>query len=156
MYCSACGTAITQPTKYCRQCGAPLAATDETTEQRFDTYLTEIFWVSFFGLGAIVGGAAVLSAGLHLGRGIVIGYLLLSSAVVLIQFGLHLWEIFRIRGIVGKVAPMPVEPFDTNKLKPAREPAALEPGTVPSSVVEETTRTFEAAREPVGRKSYVD
>ncbi len=150
MYCSACGTAITQPTKYCRQCGAPLAAHDGKSEKRFDSYLTDIFWVSIFGLGAIVGGAAVmavLSEWMRLGDGIIIGYLLLSSAVFLIQFGLHLWEIFRIRGIVGKAAPMPLEPFDTNKLKPAREPVGLQP----ASVTEEDTRTFEAAREPVVR-----
>ncbi len=151
MYCSACGTAITQATKYCRQCGAPLAAKDKTTEERFDSYLTDIFWVSILGLGAIVGGAAVLSEGLHLGRGIVVGYLALSTAIFLIQFVLHLWEIFRIRGIVGKAAFMPVEPFDTNKLKPAREPATLEPGIVPSSVIEETTRTFETVEERVKR-----
>lgn len=151
MYCSACGSALTQQTKYCRQCGAPSAAHDKTTEERFDAYLTDIFWVSILGLGAIVGGAAVLSEWLHLGRGIVLGYLLLSSTVFLIQFGLHLWEIFRMRGIVGKFAIRPLEPFDTNKLKPAREPKALE--TV--SVTEEDTRTFEAgrvpAREMIGR-----
>jgi hypothetical protein len=153
MFCPACGAAISQQTKYCRQCGAPLAVNDEAADARFDEYLTDIFWVSLFGLGAIVGGAAVLK-GLHLSQGIVIGYLALSTAVFLIQFGLHLWEIFRLRGIVGKAIPPPVgtlDPNDTNKLKPTREPQALAPAHELGSVVEETTRTFEAAKESVAR-----
>ncbi len=151
MYCSACGTAITQPTKYCRQCGAPLAVHDAAADKRFDDYLTDIFWVSLMGLGAIVGGAVLLGALLQLGRGIVIGYLLLSTVVFLIQFGLHLWEILRLRGVAGSVVFTPVaalDPNDTNKLKAARESKTLEPG---GSVVEETTRTLEAAKEFVVR-----
>lgn len=158
MFCPACGTAISQQTKYCRQCGAPLTVplsiNDAAADKRFDDYLTDIFWVSLFGLGAIVGGAVLLGALLKLGRGIVSGYLLLSSVVFLIQFGLHLWEILRLRGVVGNTAFPPVavlDPNDTNKLKPAREPQALESGRTPGSVIEETTRTFEAAKEPVAR-----
>lgn len=153
MFCPACGSAISQQTKYCRQCGAPLAVNDEAADARFDEYLTDIFWVSLFGLSAIVGGAAILK-GLHLSQGIIIGYLTLSTVVFLIQFGLHLWEIFRLRGMVGRPAPMSVgllDAHDTNKLKSAREPQALESGRLPGSVIEETTRTFEAAKEPVAR-----
>lgn len=153
MFCPACGAAISQQTKYCRQCGAPLTVNDEAADARFDEYLTDIFWVSLFGLGAIVGGAAVLK-GLHLSPGIVIGYLALSTVVFLIQFGLHLWEIFRLRGIVGTATRLPAEPIDpndTNKLKPARELQVLESGRLPGSIIEETTRTFEAAKESVAR-----
>lgn len=147
MYCPACGTAITQPTKYCRQCGGPLTAQDEAAEKRFDAYLTDIFSVSVVGFGYIVGGTALLGWLLHLSRGIVIGYLVLSSAVFLIQFGLHLWEILRMRGLLSKQNVTPPIEFDTNKLKPAREQAALEKG---GSVIESTTRTLKAEKEPVG------
>lgn len=151
MYCSACGTAITQPTKYCRQCGAPLVVNGAAADKRFDDYLTDIFWVSLMGLGAIVGGAVLLGALLQLGRGIVIGYLLLSTAVFLIQFGLHLWEILRLRGIGGNTVFTPVAALDpnyTNKLTAARESMALEQG---NSIIEETTRTLAAIKEPVSR-----
>lgn len=124
---------------------------DAAADKRFDDYLTDIFWVSLMGLGAIVGGAVLLGALLKLGRGVVIGYLLLSTAVFLIQFGLHLWEILRLRGVVGGTVFTPVaalDPNDTNKLKQPHEPKALESG---GSIIEETTRTLATVKEPVGR-----
>lgn len=148
MYCSACGTVITQSTKYCRQCGAPLAVQDEVLEKRFDEYLDGIFWLSVLGLGTIVGGAVVLSEVLHLGRGIILGYLALSAAVFLLQFGLNLEEILRMRRLLSKQPPVPPIEFDTNKLRPTREPAVLAAG---ESVVEETTRTLTGVKEPVVR-----
>ena len=90
MHCPACGAVLTRKTKYCKQCGTQLAA-GETPTERFDSYLTDLFWTAVFAFGIIVGGAVLLKKVLDPGQGILIGYLILSSLVFLIIFGLSLW-----------------------------------------------------------------
>ena len=97
MYCSSCGTALSQPTKFCRSCGVQLVPKKEETgisplEQRFDEYLTDLFWVAVFGLGIILGGVALMQKVLHLGGGLIVAYailILLGLLAVLFTAATH-------------------------------------------------------------------
>ena len=147
MHCPACGAVLTRKTKYCKQCGTQLAA-GETPTERFDSYLTDLFWTAVFACGIIVGGLVLLKKVLDPGQGILIGYLILSSLAFLIIFGLSLWQLIQLLPAMKRGSQqMMDEPFDTNRLGPAQTPASL----TPASVTEETTRTFETVEERVKR-----
>ncbi|MCI0489240.1 MAG: zinc ribbon domain-containing protein [Blastocatellia bacterium] len=146
MYCSSCGTVLSKQMKYCNRCGARLIATKEATgieaqEKRLDEYLTGLFWVTVFGLGLILGGMALMTEVLHLGRGVIIGYLILSSLAFIINFGLNLWETLRIiKSLREAKGAGEVASFDTNELGPVKPAVALESAP---SVTENTTRKLE-------------
>ena len=82
-----------------------------------------------------------------------VGYLVLSVTVFLINFGLSLAEIARMRRSLKEedAEPTEVKVPDTNKLAAAQEARALpEPSSLNevASVTEDTTRSFE----PVSRE----
>lgn len=144
MYCQTCGSALTQPTKYCNRCGTQLVSTSEqildkvAAEKRLDEYLDGLFWISVFGLAFILGGMALLRK-VNFSDLIVIGYVILSTTVFLINFGFSIWGALRIMrsSKEGKVLMQPAA--DTRELPPAKG----EPVMVPASVTENTTRSFE-------------
>jgi hypothetical protein len=138
MYCSSCGTALSRQVKYCTRCGAQTNRQEtEQVEKRLDEYLTGLFWVTVIGLGYILGGAALL----QFSRTLTIAYVVLSSVVFLINFGLNLWETLRIaislKQADGKAL---ASARDTNKMLPAE---GAVPGASPQSVTENTTRSLE-------------
>lgn len=144
MYCSSCGTALSQPTKFCRSCGAQLVSKKEDTgisasEQRFDEYLTDLFWVAVFGLGIILGGIALMQKVLHLGGVLIVAYAILSSTAFSIVFALSLWKTLRLaRESKEAKEAGSLGSLETNEL----EPASLE---ILPSIVENTTRNLEPA-----------
>lgn len=151
MFCSACGVALAQQMKYCNRCGSQLITTTEAagieaSEKRLRDEMVDLFWVTVLGLGAIVGGMALIKNALHLSEWILIAYMIISSTAFTINFGLSLWQIRRLAGLLrearGGVAAGQV---DTSELSPVKTRAALDP--VPS-VTENTTRTLE----PVSRE----
>jgi hypothetical protein len=79
--------------KYCKCCGALLftkgAALIEPLEERFDEYLIDLFWVTVWGPGLILGGIALMKK-VQLSSGLIIAYMILNSLVSLIMFALHL------------------------------------------------------------------
>src|SRR5688500_8583058 len=96
MYCQNCGSALVHKTKYCNRCGTQVAPTTGTSlektvaEKRLDEYLDGLFWISVFGLAFIIGGAVLLKKVVFSDLVILI-YVVLSSTVFLINFGLSLW-----------------------------------------------------------------
>lgn len=151
MFCSSCGVALPQPTKFCKSCGAPLIAKKETaeiksTEERLYDELVDLFWVTVFGLGLILGGMVLLKR-VHLSDGLIIAYMILSSTAFTINFGLSLWQIRRLtRSSSEAKGAGQLEPFDTNELNPIKTRATIEAAP---SVTEHTTRNLEpAAKEP--------
>ena len=146
MYCSSCGTALTKQMKYCNRCGAQLITTKdaagiEAQEKRLDEYLTGLFWITVIGLGLILGGMALITKVLHLSRGVIIGYLILSSLAFIINFGLNLWETLRIIGGIKDAKETGQKArLDTNELEPVKSVIALEPAP---SVTENTTRSLD-------------
>ncbi len=149
MFCQFCGVALSKRMKYCTHCGAQLIATKDDAEiepskQQMDSF-EWLVWLSLWGLGLILGGM-VLMKKVQLSTGLIVAYLILSSLVFLILFGLSLMGIFgadenskEVEG-AGQIGPL-----DTNELDPANQRAALDALT---SVTEGTTRRLD----PVSNK----
>lgn len=168
MYCPRCAAQLVESDKFCRACGADLKAvalalaaqqlpskgdknktkapkkektSTEQVEKRLNDYLDGLFWITVFGLGIILGGAALLTKVLQFPRGVVTAYLVLSSVAFLINFGLSLREVLRLSGSLkqadgGEMASS----RDTNKMLQAEGAA---PSEFAQSVTEHTTRSLE-------------
>ena len=142
MYCQNCGSAINPQTKYCVRCGTNLVPAEQKsldkTEKRIDEYLDGVFWVTVFGLGFIIGGTVLLK-NVNFSNTVLLIYVVLSSTLFLINFGLNLW---RAIGLMrsAKEDKLTMQPaHDTRELPPP-----LEPVMMPKvSVTENTTRSFE-------------
>lgn len=142
MFCPACGAALVRQMKYCNHCGARLAGAKDseaiaTTEQRLHDEMVDLFWLTVFGLGLILGGMALMKA-VKLGDILIFAYMILSSTAFTINFGLSLWQIRRLAGMSKeeKSNGQAVR-LDTNELPPAEPRIAIESAP---SVVENTTR----------------
>lgn len=146
MFCPSCGVALAQQLKYCNRCGSQLittvgAAEIESPEKRLRVEMVELFWVTVFGLGLILGGMALINNVLHLSEWMLIAYMILSSTAFTINFALSLWQIRRLARICSEEKDtIQLGQLDTNELGPVRARAALE--SVPS-VTENTTRQLE-------------
>src|SRR5262245_11567235 len=142
MHCPSCGSALSRQVKYCTRCGAQTNRQEiDQVEKRLDEYLEGLFWITVFGLGIILGGAALLTLVLQFPRWLVIAYLVLSSAAFLINFGLNLGETLRItRGLKQADGKGLESSRDTNKMLQAEGAA---PGESAQSITENTTRSLE-------------
>lgn len=144
MFCPTCGIALSHQTKYCNRCGAHLTTTTEeaavikATEKRLDEYLDGLFWITVFGLGLILGGVALMKK-LQVGDAFMLAFLILSSAAFLVNFGLSLREIQRMRRFRELKRTNQLEQPGTAELAPPDTQAALE--AFPS-VTENTTRSL--------------
>ena len=144
MFCSSCGVALSQQLKYCNRCGALQTNSQDpdkkSSEKRLDEYLDGLFWVSVLGLGAILGGVVLLKK-LNVADGITTAYLILSSAVFLINVGVNLRVVLRMTGgskksvTTGMLNQAPVAEISSESSQPV-EPV--------SSVTENTTRELES------------
>lgn len=141
MYCQTCGSALAHQTNYCNRCGTQLTLANEKSvdktpaEKRLDEYLDGLFWISVFGLGIIIGGTVLLKS-FQFSDLIIIGYLVLSCMVFLINFGISLWGALGLMRS-SKDGKLTIQPgrADTRELPPQR--------VEPISVTENTTRSFE-------------
>lgn len=147
MYCSSCGTAISQGLKYCNRCGAQLVTTKEketslveSSEARLYEESVGLFWVTVIGLGLILGGMVVLKS-LDFSWGLIVGYTILSSAAFTINFALSLWHIRRFAQISNEARAL-LNERQLNIANPLELSPPLEP--IPS-VTEHTTRGLDAA-----------
>ncbi|HEY0098094.1 MAG TPA: hypothetical protein VGB76_03970 [Pyrinomonadaceae bacterium] len=150
MFCPSCGIALPQQLKYCNRCGAQLNATRETElvklfEKRMESEMEGLFWIIVFGLGLLLGGLVILKKGLGLGENLLLAYMILCSTVLLMYFGLGVWQVRRLARSSREASGTPSQQLgqvETNELNPATTLPTLEP--VPS-VIEQTTRTLEPA-----------
>jgi hypothetical protein len=148
MYCQTCGSALTHQTKYCNRCGTQLMPAAEKSvektpeEKRLDEYLEGLFWISVFGLAIIIGGSVLLKK-VQFSNLILIGYMILSTSVFLVNFGIALWGALSLMRSTkdGKLTIQPGRAdADTRELGPPKgEPVRL----TGASVTEHTTRSFE-------------
>lgn len=134
MYCQNCGSALNPQTRYCNRCGTQLVLAGDKSvkaagEKRLDEYLDGLFWISVFGLAFIVGGTILLKK-FNFGEVVLLIYVVLSSTVFLINFGLSLWNALSMmrRSKEGRLT-----------MQPGHETREL----TPPSVTENTTRSFE-------------
>ena len=152
MFCSSCGTASTPGLSYCNRCGASLNTKDlkeiKATQSAISALMDSTFWVTVFGLGAIVGGVAAMKA-LEFREVFIVAYMILSTVAFLGIYGMHVSQFIRLtRGDKKSTSLVEVKEPDTKELGPA-QPRAL-PDFTPS-VTEHTTRAFEPI--PTKRKA---
>ena len=153
MFCPTCGIALTHQMKYCNRCGAHLttsedAAVSKATEKRLDEYMDGLFWLTVFGLGLILGGTVLIKK-IQIGDGLMIAYLIVSSAAFLINFLLNLREIQRLKELRDLKQPRELEPLNTHELSP---PTAQSAFAALPSVTENTTRELQS----ISRKEHVN
>lgn len=147
MYCAACGTAVNDKLNYCKNCGAKITKeSEETPKSMMDNLLTSLTFVALGGLGILVGLVSVLLKNGFDHKGIMviaffylaalsgICYMLLSQLPKLIDAKLN----------QNRETPTP-ESYQAPAQLYARTTAQLEEsrGEPVSSVVEQTTRTFD-------------
>ena len=143
MYCQSCGVASAPGLSYCKQCGANLGPTKDngaSKQSAVSSLMDSTFWVTVFGLAAIVGGVAAMKA-LEFREVFIVAYMILSTVAFLGIYGMHVLQFLRLtRG--GQKSERLNEAVDTKELNPA-QPLAL--GEFKPSVTEHTTKTLEAA-----------
>jgi len=145
MYCSTCGSSISDSLKYCKNCGAKLVNDDEkqgTPGTMLDDLLTALCLVAIFGFAFLVGLVAIL-----------LDKIIAPQVVVLIVMG-YLAALFGICYMLLRQVPKLID-AKLNKnservetIQPAqlyaRNTAQLaEPREPARSVTENTTRTLE-------------
>ena len=151
MYCQTCGSALAHQTKYCNRCGTQLAPAGNVSlektpaEKRLDEYLDGLFWISVFGLAFVIGGAVLLTK-VGFRDLVVIGYVILSTIVFLINFGFSLFGAISLMRS-SKDGRLTMQPgHATRELEsPKMEPISI------TSVTENTTRSFEPLEEKRSR-----
>lgn len=145
MFCQFCGVALPKQMKYCKQCGAQLIATKEaaeveTLEQRQDRFYEWLIHLALWGLGLILGGM-ILMKKFQLSTGLIVAYMILSSLVFLILFGLSLAGLVRLDSSSKEAdGAGQIGELDTNELNPADAQPAIDAAP---SVTENTTRRLE-------------
>jgi hypothetical protein len=146
MYCQNCGSGLNPQTKYCNRCGTHLVPAGQerlvktAAEKRLDEYLDGLFWISVFGLAFIVGGAVLLKR-VSFSDLIVLIYVVLSSTVFLINFGMSLWGALSMMRS-SRAYKFTMQPrHDTRELTPPKIEPVMMPAPT-SSVTENTTRSF--------------
>lgn len=100
MVCQFCGVALPKRTKYCKHCGAQLtakkgASETESLEQRQDDVYAWLVRLALLGLGLILGGMVLMKKA-QLSTGLIVAYMILSSLVFLILFGLSLAKLISL------------------------------------------------------------
>ncbi|HEV2708119.1 MAG TPA: hypothetical protein VGV59_19540 [Pyrinomonadaceae bacterium] len=143
MYCSSCGTAVTPGLSYCNRCGAELTAKERRPANTGEASAESLVWalvsVTVGGIGAVMVLLAVLKE--VFGREILIVITMLSFMLVLSTAAVFIWLLLRRRGGVDEAKDTLQEKVqETKELGAETRRALREP---PSSVAEQTTRTFE-------------
>jgi len=139
MYCSSCGTPITQGLSFCNRCGANLK--DRPVNQNMgpiSAFLTAIVILGVVGLGIMLGGSLVLRKEAGFPFELIAIFMLLIVGTI--EFML-IRQLSRLTGAVDdRRSFQPPQPV--HELRPASVSNLPEPG----SVIEGTTRTLEYTR----------
>jgi hypothetical protein len=147
MFCQFCGVALSRRTNYRKKCGAQLIDAKkvdepESVEQRQEGLYGWLIQLSLWGLGLILGGMLLMKKA-QLSTGLIVAYMILSSLVFLILFGLALSGMFSSdTGSNEMDGASQIGQLDTNELNPANDQTTID--SMPS-VTETTTRRLEPA-----------
>ena len=143
MYCSNCGTPITQGLSYCNRCGTSLRERNEPKTAAITAVLTAIVLIGVIGLGIMLGGSLALRSEAGFPFELVGCFMLFTFLLVgMIEFML-VKNLSKLTGSTEKPKYLPaphVAPHDM------RLPQANPLGEPVPSVTENTTRTLEYAR----------
>jgi hypothetical protein len=143
MYCSTCGSAVSEKLNYCKNCGAKIAKdAEETPKSVTDNLLTTLAFVALGGFGILVGLTAVLLKNGFDQKGILLMAFFYLAALSGICFMLlrNLPKLIDARLDRPSEAPESYQPPQLY----ARTTAQLEDRGEPvASVTEQTTRAFD-------------
>lgn len=144
MYCSTCGTPVSQGLSFCNRCGANLKEkSSDPNMGPISAFLTAITIIGVVGLGILFGGALVLSKGANLNPDLIGIFMLFTFLIVSsIEFML-IRQLSRLTGGVEERRPLVPPVQSTPELKSANVNNFGEPLT---SVTDNTTRTLEYSR----------
>ena len=144
MYCTHCGTPLTQGLSYCNRCGANLKESrPEISTGTVSAFLTAITLIAVCGLGIMFGGALVLRKGANLSQEL-IGCFMLFTFITVTFTEFALFRNFsKLSGENAKKKHFPAPPQMPQDLRLTQGMPLGEPV---SSVTENTTRTLEYIR----------
>ena len=143
MYCSNCGTPITQGLSYCNRCGTNLKERSEVSTGAISAFLTAITLIGICGLGIMFGGAAVLRKGANLGQELIGFFMLFTFMIVGMTEIMLVRNLSKLMSSSEKKKSLSAPPPISQDL---RLPQGIPLGEPVSSVTENTTRTLEYIR----------
>ena len=146
MYCSSCGVVVTHGLSFCNHCGARLDPSNpgaEPREVRPEVLIGAMATVFIFGLFAISLLVLLLTNGVHLGPGEIMGFTGVSLLILIALEAVFVTLLFRRK-------PRKKETNEPNQLQ---KPVTKELQAMPDrdlyepvpSVTEHTTRAFDPA-----------
>jgi hypothetical protein len=144
MYCSNCGTPLTQGLSYCNRCGTSLRERSEIKTGPLSAFLTAIPLLGMVGVAAMFAGSLILRRGANLSQELIGVFMLFTFLLV------SLTEIMLIRNLSRLMNSSSEKKNYLPAPQPVQHDLRLTQGTplgepVPS-VTENTTRTLEYAR----------
>lgn len=145
MYCSSCGTAVTEGLSYCNRCGAEVSARRSTVPLKPAAVPESLVWaivaVSVGGLALLIGLMAVMKTELRFSDGLIVLFSLLSFLLLLGAEGVFIWLMVRTKNAAREALNL-TQPRElaTKELGAAHGRTLPEPEL---SVTEHTTRTLE-------------
>ncbi|HEY7786809.1 MAG TPA: zinc ribbon domain-containing protein [Pyrinomonadaceae bacterium] len=150
MYCSTCGSPITQGLSFCNRCGANLRDRSQALGSATTAaFLTAITVIAIAGLGIMFGGSLVLRKEAALGGEIIGSFMLMTFLLVLVIEWLLCRQLSRLTNKSEQSSLPPAVSRTPPELYPAQQRALAEPH---QSVTDNTTRTLEyAPHEPLRR-----
>ena len=144
MYCSNCGTPVTNGVSFCNRCGKVLRErTEPKSSYAITAFLTAITSIGIVGLGIMLGGSLVLrkEAGLPVE---LVGFFMLFTFVIVALIEIMLVRnLSKLMGSAERTQNFPTAPQPPLELRP---PTTTEFGEPIGSVTDNTTRTLEYAR----------
>ena len=145
MYCSTCGSAITQNLTYCNRCGARVGAKGDELTKPIELYPESLIWaiVAVFigGLGVIIGLMAVMKEVVGFDLSLVLAITMISFMIMLGIEGVLISMYFSGRKTAKQLISGNRQKEQTTKeLVEGSMPLLHEPV---ASVTEQTTRAFE-------------
>jgi hypothetical protein len=144
MYCSSCGTPLSQGLSYCNRCGASLRERSEIKTGAISAYLTAITVLGVIGLGIMLGGSLVLKKEAGLGQELVGFFMFFTFLIVgIIEFML-VRNLSKLSGPERTEPPKYFQP--PQPMHDLRLPQGTPLGEPVGSVTDNTTRTLEYAR----------
>jgi hypothetical protein len=150
MFCPNCGNDVKAELKFCSRCGGRLLKADEldkdgTPGKMLDNVLTTVFLTVLFGLGILVGLAAVL-----LGNNVEPKLVMIISIFYLAAiFGICYQLLMQVPKLVDaklRVKETPELISAPELALPPRGTNPLDEFTEPSSITEPTTRTLDEVK----------
>ena len=144
MYCSNCGTPVTNGVSFCNRCGKGLRErTESKSSYAITAFLTAITSIGIVGLGIMLGGSLVLrkEAGLPVE---LVGFFMLFTFVIVALIEIMLVRnLSKLMGSAERTQHLPTAPQPPLELRPPTTTEFVEPI---GSVTDNTTRTLEYAR----------